>query len=48
MGRASADGRVTFRSAGEPLAPCHGGITSTPSRHVDSDILIVDASGSLW
>ena len=48
MGRASADGRVTFRSGGEPLAPCQGGITSAPSRHVDSDTLIVDAPGSLW
>jgi hypothetical protein len=48
MGLASADGRMTYRSGGEPWAPCHGGITSTPSRHVDSDILIIDAPGNLW
>jgi hypothetical protein len=48
MGPASADGRVTFGPGSEPLAPCYGGITLTPSRHVDSAILIVDAPGGLW
>ncbi len=48
MGLASADGRVTFDSGGESLALGHGCVTLTPSRHVDSDILILDAPGSLW